>query len=196
MSWRWLFAARVASTVVAVLAVGLYVTSLPVYYHQRLLLSEAATGVHPAAIRASLDEVGLSVAFYAAYGVITETFFAAVCIGVGALILWRRSGEPMALLVALTLVLLVSNSASLGALAATHPLLELGSDALSFLGGACLFLVFFLFPDGRFVTRWTRWLALTLLAFAVPQAFFPGSPLDWETWPSWVGIPFLLQLAG
>jgi hypothetical protein len=102
----------------------------------------------------------------------------------------------MALLVALTLVLLVGNSASLGALAATHPLLELGSDALSFLGGVCLFLVFFLFPDGRFMPRWTRWLALTLLAFAVPQAFFPGSPLDWETWPSWVGIPFYFSWLG
>jgi hypothetical protein len=196
MGGRWLLAAQVASIVVAVLAVGLYVASLPVYYHQRLILSESVAGVDPAAVRASLDEAGLSVGFYAAYGVITETVFAAVGIGVGALILWRRSGEPMALLVALTLVLLVGNAAPLGALAATHPLLKLANDALSFLGAACLFLVFFLFPDGRFVPRWTRWLMLTLLAIAVPTAFFPGSPLDWETWPSWLGFPFYFSLLG
>jgi hypothetical protein len=188
--------AQVTSIVVAVLAVGMYVASLPVYYHQRLILSKSATGVDPTTVRASLEEAGLSVGFYAAYGVITETVFAAVCIGVGALILWRRSGDPMALLVALTLVLLVDNSASIGELAATHPLLELANDALSFLGAACLFLVFFLFPDGRFVPRWTRWLLLTLLAFAVPPAFFPGSPLDWETWPSWIGLPFYFSLLG
>ncbi|HZF58887.1 MAG TPA: hypothetical protein VEZ19_10475, partial [Rubrobacter sp.] len=75
-----------------------------------------------------MDEAGLSVAFYAAYGMVTETIFAAVGIGVGALILWRRSREPMALLVALTLVLLVSSSAPLYVLAATHPLLKFMYD--------------------------------------------------------------------
>jgi hypothetical protein len=196
VSSRWLLGAQVTSTGLAVLAVGMYVASLPVFYYQLLILSKSATGVDSAALRASLDEAGFSVAVYAAYGVVTETVFAAVCIGVGALILWRRSSEPMALLVALTLVLMVSNSASLGALDGIHPLLELANDALSFLGGACLFLVFFLFPGGRFVPRWTRWLALALLAFAVPPAFFPGSPLDWETWPSWIGLPFYFGLLG
>jgi len=148
------------------------------------------TDLDPTASRAALAEAGLSVGFYAAYGVITEMVFAAVFIGVGALILWRRSGEPMALLVALTLVLLVGSSAPLSVLAAAHPYLELAYDALSFLGSACFFLVLFLFPDGRFVPRWTRWLMLTLLVFVVPQAFFPGSLLDWETWPSWLGLPF------
>jgi hypothetical protein len=196
MSWRWLLAARVASTVVAVLAVGLYVASLPVYYHQRLLLSKAAIGGHPAAMRASLDEAGLSVAFYAAYGMVTETIFAAVGIGVGALILWRRSREPMALLVALTLVLLVSSSAPLYVLAATHPLLKFMYDALSFLDTVFFFLVLFLFPDGRFVPRWTRWLALALLAFAAVTTLFPGSSLDWQTWPLWIGFPFYFGLVG
>jgi hypothetical protein len=103
----------------------------------------------------------------------------------------------MALLVALTLVLMiVSGSPPLGVLGATHRLFELANDALSLLGAACLYLVFYLFPDGRFVPRWTRWLALTLLAFGVPPAFFPGSPLDWETWSPWLGLPFYMGLLG
>jgi hypothetical protein len=71
---------------------GIYATSLPVYYHQRLILSAGVTDVDPTALRANLAEAGLTVGFYAAYGVITEMVFAAVFIGVGALILWRRSG--------------------------------------------------------------------------------------------------------
>jgi len=173
-----------------VITVGIYAASLPVYYHQRLILSASVTDLDPTALRAALAQAGLSVGFYAAYGVITEMAVAGVFIGVGTLILWRRLGDPMALLVALTLVLLVSGSAPLSVLAAIHPLFKLANDALSFLGSACFFLVLFLFPDGRFVPRWTRWLMLTLLVFAVPQALFPGSPFDWETWPSWLGLPF------
>ena len=194
---RWLIAAQIASAVAIVLTVGIYAASLPVYYHQRLILSESATGADPAAVRASLAEASLSVGFYAAYGVITAMVFAAVCLGIGALIFWRRPGDPMALLVALTLVLMIVNgSPPVGVLGATHPLFELANDTLSLLGAACLYLVFYLFPDGHFVPRWTRWLVLTLLAFAVPTAFFPGSLLDWETWPSWLGLPFYFGLLG
>ena len=197
MGGRRLLAAQLASIAVGVLAVGLYFLSLSVYYHQRLILSESATGADPAAARASLAEASLSVGFYAAYGVIIAMVFAAVCIGLGALIFWRRPGDPMALLVALTLVLMiVSGSPPVGVLGATHPLFELANDTLSLLGAACLYLVFYLFPDGRFVPRWTRWLMLTLLAFGVSTAFFSGSPLDWETWPSWLGLPFYFGLLG
>jgi hypothetical protein len=102
----------------------------------------------------------------------------------------------MALLVALTLVLLVSSSAPLYVLAATHPLLKFMYDALSFLDTVFFFLVLFLFPDGRFVPRWTRWLALALLAFAAVTILFPGSSLDWQTWPLWIGFPFYFGLVG
>jgi hypothetical protein len=37
---------------------------------------------------------------------------------------------------------------------------------------------FFTFPDGRFVPRWTRWLAALWAVLFVPNVFFSGSSLD------------------
>jgi hypothetical protein len=84
---------------VAVPALGLYVFGLPAYYDQLLALSTPDVG-NPATLRTNLKEAGLSVGFYAAYGVATEVVFAAVSFTVGFLIFWRRSDEPIALLVA------------------------------------------------------------------------------------------------
>jgi hypothetical protein len=180
---------------VAVLALGLYVVGLPAYYDQLLALSTPDVG-NPATLRTNLKEAGLSVGFYAAYGVTTAIVFAAVSFTVGLLIFWRRSDEPIALLVALTMVMFVGGSAPLETLAAAHPVLDLTNTALTFLNTACLILVLYLFPDGRFVPRWSRWFALALIALTVPNFFFPGSPLNWGRWPGWMGFPVFATILG
>jgi hypothetical protein len=44
---------------------------------------------------------------------------------------------------------------------------------VSFIGSASLVLFLYLFPDGRFVPRWTRWLALVwIVGLMVPATFF------------------------
>ena len=180
---------------VAVLALGLYVVGLPAYYDQLLALSTPDVG-NPATLRTNLKETGLSVGFYAAYGVATEIIFAAVSFTVGFLIFWRRSDEPIALLVALTMVMFVGGSAPSETLAAAHPVSDLTNTVLTFLNTACLILVLYLFPDGRFVPRWSRWFALALIALTVPNFFFPGSPLNWGRWPGWMGFPVFVTILG
>jgi hypothetical protein len=44
---------------------------------------------------------------------------------------------------------------------------------LAFLGNSCLFLFFFLFPSGRFVPRWTRWLWVAASMSWAVNIFFP-----------------------
>jgi hypothetical protein len=57
-------------------------------------------------------------------------------------------------------------------------------------------LVLYLFPDGRFVPRWSRWFALALIALTVPNFFFPDSPLNWGQWPGWMGFPVFATILG
>jgi hypothetical protein len=192
---RWLLVARMVWVTVAVVAMGVYVIGLPAYYDQLFALSTPDIG-NPATFRANLKQAGLSVGFYAAYGVLTEIIFAAVSLTVGFLIFWRRSDEPIALLVALTMVLFVGGSASSETLAAAYPSLEVTNTFLTFLNTACLILVFYLFPDGRFVPRWSRWFALALIALTVPNFFFPGSFLNWGKWPGWMGFPVFVTVLG
>jgi hypothetical protein len=94
------------------------------------------------------------------------------------------------------MVMFVGGSAPLETLAAAHPVLDLTNTVLTFLNTACLILVLYLFPDGRFVPRWSRWFALALIALTVPNFFFPDSPLNWGRWPGWMGFPVFATILG
>lgn len=58
------------------------------------------------------------------------------------------------------------------------------------------FLIFlYIFPNGRFVPRWTRWLTVAATVPILGATFFPGTFLDpYATWPSAVGAVFFWGL--
>jgi hypothetical protein len=93
---RWLPFARVACVAVAVVALGRFVTSVPFRY---------APLAHPTAgVRAALAEMGVSARGYALYNVALDTVFVSVFAAVAIVIFWRRSNDPVALLVSTMLV--------------------------------------------------------------------------------------------
>ena len=67
--------------------------------------------------------------------------------------------------------------------AAFH-LTQLPGDLLNILLGTLPFLVGYLFPDGRFAPRWTRWLVLLIVLFVVGSTFFPSSLFNTVNWPN------------
>jgi hypothetical protein len=107
-----------------------------------------------------LGELGLSVDLFAAYFAALEIAFVAVSAAIGAAIFWRKSEDRMALLVSLMLITLGAS------LTVPYPLVDLpfvwrvSAEAVSFVGSASTILFLYLFPDGHFVPRWTRWLAI------------------------------------
>jgi hypothetical protein len=144
-------------------------------------------------VRTNLVEHGLSVGFYAAYLLVFGAVLALACFAVAAVVFWRRSDEPMALFVAMLLVLLGATfSGSIGAMGDLVPIWERLNGVLNALSFASVFLFFYLFPDGRFAPRWTRWLVLPIIVYATPTAFFPNSPASPENWPA---LPYALLLA-
>ena len=153
---RWLRLARIAWGAVAVATLGAFAIAVPTRY---------AHLAHPtAAVRAALTETGLSAGAYALYNVALDTIFVSVFAVVAIVIFWRRSDDPMALLVATMLVLwgalnglFVETSA---AIEGTHPFVDAALSLLTYAGYVAWMLFFYLFPSGRFVPRWTRWLAL------------------------------------
>lgn len=129
----------------------------------------------PAQVEA-LGRVGLSLGGYAKLTVALLFAGLFVCWTVSALIVWRRPNDQMAVLVALLLV-------TLGPLGPTSTL-QTGAEPwlaphtyLTFLGVALIVLVFLLFPSGRFVPRWMRWVFAAMLAVQVPAVFLPVTPL-------------------
>lgn len=105
--------------------------------------------------------------------------------GVAALLLWRRSDDVMALLVALTLVLM---PATFTPIFRTLPGVWFTVGALvSTLGFSSLILLLGLFPSGRMVPRWL-WLPVLVLAV---DPFIPIL-LPTTTIPNAIFLPFLL----
>jgi hypothetical protein len=172
-----LLLARTAWVAVAVVALGQFVISVPARYDQ-LANPTARVG-------AALAELGLSTGGYALYNVALDTVFVSVFAAVAIVIFWRRSDDPMALLVATMLVVwgplnglfVLTPSATAG----NYPALEatLGLT-LTYVGYMAWMLFFYLFPSGRFVPRWTRWLALLYgVGFFGLWTFTPFGPPSW-----------------
>jgi hypothetical protein len=121
-----------------------------------------------------LKGFGLTTGAYAAY-IVTLTFATVmVCLVVSTVIVWRRSDDRMALLVALMLMAfgpIISTSTVSAGLSPWQVL----NEGLSFLALALFVLVFSLFPTGQFVPGWTRWTLVVFLAGQVPSSFFPDA---------------------
>jgi hypothetical protein len=122
-----------------------------------------------------LGELGLSADFFAAYFIVMEVVFSAMSFAIGSIIFWRRPEDRMALVVSLTLI-------TFGAtFFVPYPLLDLplvwklSAETISFVGSALLILFLYLFPDGRFVPRWTRFPVAVCIAAFVPITFFYDS---------------------
>jgi hypothetical protein len=96
-----------------------------------------------------------------------------VCVVVSTVIIWRRSRDRMALIVALFLVTLAPSAVMFNVSASPSPW-QVPNEFLSFLFLALFLLVFSLFPTGQFVPRWVRWIILVFLTLQIPVTFFPA----------------------
>ena len=172
------FLARVGWLVVLVLTIGLFSASIPAYYDY--LVSFSDPDLEPATVRANLEAIGISVDFYATYLLWVSAASAIVWVAVSVVVFWRGSGRWMALFTSLTLITSGTFTVYDGpaVLAEQYSAVWLPVQLLGFIGSVSLVLLFFLFPDGRFVPRWTRWIAVLWAAHETAYYFFPGSFLN------------------
>ncbi len=175
---RWLLLGRGVWLALVILTLGIFFANLPVYLAllqtpcagtacewQQLTHSQVET----------LKGIGLSPGDYAAFIVALTLATMVVCLVVSTLIVWRRSDDRMALLVALMLVTSGPIIATTAVVASPSPW-QVPNEFLTFLSSTLLVLVFLLFPSGQFVPRWTRWTLVVFLAVQV-SFFFPVAPL-------------------
>ena len=201
LRWRVITLARIAWMVVAALAVTLFVAGMPA--EVALLRDPCPTPrcsngqLPPAGLRA-LEALGFSPEAFAVYLVTLDTIFAAVCCAVAALVFWRRFDDRMGLLTSLALLTFGSATFvfTLEALATRGPALGLTVDFLHLLGAGSFSLFLYLFPDGRFVPRWTRWVALVWIAWQSTRYFFPDWHLNPEAWYLWTSAVVLSVALG
>jgi hypothetical protein len=161
-----------------ILLVVLQAAGVPATFQNYLARPTFNMGSDPLQVAAALQGAGISRETFAAYKVGVQMLSTIPLVVYGLLIFWRRSGDRAALLI--SFLLLITSYGSL-APAVVNDFGEYGftlNRVLVAISGLSLILVFYLFPNGRFVPRWTRWAALAFVLLLLLSLLFPGSRFD------------------
>ncbi len=190
----WLVTARVGWVILTLINLLIFVLGIPAYF--ALLHGICTSANFITCYRGSitpgnamaLTHLGISREVYIAY-ILTITLLASlVFLTVGAIIFWRKSQELIGLLVSLLLITFGCCGSTLelvGALSAAYPdwvVVQIISK-VAFIVYPAIGLFFCLFPDGRFVPRWS-WLLIGLWILSVFPFNAPAdSPFSVGNWP-------------
>jgi hypothetical protein len=174
----WLALARLGWLLSAALVVGLTALAVPRTYAN--LVAAAPRGPVcfdtqvAAAGFAALPGAAISPAFYATWIIAVGCLSRLIFVAVGALLFWRRSDDRVALLAAVTLVLYGGTFGDVHWLGTSctlreiSPVLAATFAILNFVGNyLCFPALFYLFPSGRWVPRWSRWLMALWVVYGV-----------------------------
>jgi hypothetical protein len=169
---RELILARVAWITVVTLIVALFLARLPVYYSalQTLCTNPLCGSAQPTSVSAlAMQKLGLSAGTYATFTLVLTIALAFLCFTLGAVIFWRKSDDWMALLVALAVVASVTLNEDVFGMDMNTAWGWLAMVLYVFGNG--VYVLVLSLSNGRFVTRWARWLLLSWV-IAVPVYFF------------------------
>src|SRR5215207_3040327 len=183
MQGRRLLLARVVWVMVALLTVGVFVLNIPSEFARlRSPCSDTVSCSWLIRLTAEnareLRSLGLSVDLFAAYFISLEAAFTVVPIAVGAIIFWRRPDDRMAFLVSLVLLIYWAGITYPYHLLELPRFWEASSAVVALVGVGAILLFMYVFPDGHFVPRRARWLALVSIVVFAPTILLPYSSLS------------------
>jgi hypothetical protein len=178
--------ARIAWAGIVVPAYVVLLANLPAYFaslHHLHAPGKPPFTVLPTPADAhTLRAWGVSIGVYAVGVVLVTLLFQLSYAAVGLLLFWRKARDRAALVTSFALMMLPFGFANI-TLQALPPGWSWLIPTLSALGNGSLMFCAFVFPDGRFVPSWTRWLAVGLLGYWVIVAALPSWQLE-RSWPS------------
>jgi signal transduction histidine kinase len=171
---RWLAAARAIWLLIAAVSLILVIFGVPkefALYRTTCDTSMCDGSQLTAAGARDLAAIGISTTLYASYNLAFEIFFFVVWFTVAVAIFWRKSDEPLAWFVSLTLLtfgMAFPGFAEVTRIFDRNVFWMLVSTPLLFIAICSIVIFFYVFPDGQFVPRWTRflsafWLLWTLI---------------------------------
>ncbi|HUY79284.1 MAG TPA: hypothetical protein VMV29_21120 [Ktedonobacterales bacterium] len=189
---RWLPIARVVWAALTLALVGVFAVAIPTRYRQLFALTQVAAatltrmrvaqGPHPTD-GGALDRLALSALASGVYPVVAlalEVGLTLACVAAALVIFWRRSDSWIAIFAALTLVGVAAATApALDALAQAQPIWRTPVAFAQGVGLECEPLIFYLSPDGRFIPRWTRPLAVIWTLIRLATLVLPFAPFHY-----------------
>jgi hypothetical protein len=143
----------------------------------------------------ALSHYGFELSGYALYALACDLVVTLLLLSVGALIFWHKSAEFMGLFVSLLLITFGCFGTSEVHLIIPLPFpAELIVGLLVILQWPALGILFYTFPDGRFVPRWS-WMLTSLFVIQFGFYFLPY-PYNIDNWPPLLNVGELLVVYG
>jgi len=167
--------ARLIWVFVILLSLSLFIGGLPGRYH------ELSTSVDPRV----LNELGLTAIGYATYFLSLSVLVVFTHNIIAAVIFIRRKYDWMALALAFTLVtngVIFPLSLMYPSAVTPEPTRTL-VESIVFFGLLSSTSLLYLFPNGRFVPNWTKWMVVIWGLITLPSIFFPNLPISLQGWP-------------
>jgi hypothetical protein len=167
----WLFLSRIIWLALAGLILVIVVLAAPVHYAEML---EGA----------ALRQLVFSVQAFALYATIADVALVVTFATVSAIIFWSRSGKRMPIYASLFCLMLGGMLPLTSALATAQPAWRLPVLLLRISAWSNLPIFLFLFPNGRFVPRWTQVAAVIVPAYYLVWLFVPAlvpDPAEFNT---------------
>jgi hypothetical protein len=161
---------------VALLTVALYIADFSVRYERLLHFFEGEGS--------TVLSLGRSPRFFALYFMWLDLTTALAYAVTALVIFWRRSDDKIALLLSLALITFGAAITPATDLLQTSTLEWRATLApLQTLGRGLSIIALYLFPNGRFVPRWTRPLSVLCALWLLFSLLFPAAPFSWYAWP-------------
>jgi hypothetical protein len=191
LTGRRLALARLGWGVVAAIAVALVVRALPFRFQQLRRAcpgSDCVSGSLAVEGEQHLRQLGLNIDFYAAYVVAAESALVMAFFGAALLIIVSKSDDRTALASSFVLVIAaVVTLPVIDVLVEANPAWQATFNTIRSLGLTALLYLVFIFPNGELSPRWTRPVALLVVAWGL---LVPFTPLKYP------GLPWMLMFLG
>lgn len=186
----WLIFARGMWFALVALTLILFLVAIPARFNQLVTITPQGDNALVLLSTQEADQLqahGMSIELYALYFIALETVFAAIFGVIGLMIFWRKTNEWLAMFASLTLITVgVLIPATVRVLDTPQSSWALPVHLVQVLGWSSFFTCLYIFPDGRFVPSWTRFLPFLSAMWAVAWILIPAANVfNWH-------LPFAL----
>ncbi len=194
----WLRLARIALIAFAILLLGLLVVGVILFpnyaarHYPEFTPNAFWTGEQAQAALAELNWPPTALAWYL---LIPDAIATLIGMSFALFLLWRKSDDWFGLYLTFTFLIVSPGSTLFKPVLELVPALVGMFDVIGATGWQLMFILFYVFPDGRFVPRWTRWMPLAWLGATLPSWLISYDVLQ-SPLGLWIGMGLVMTTIG
>lgn len=160
---------KVLLVVLCLLYISTFIANIPVFYERmsgECITEECLAAPGPPPGLEALQKIGMNGPVYALFYTVVECLFIFGFLAAAFIVYWKRGNEIMGMLGTLLLVGFGVPFPSMMTVAAENePKLLLFNGIMTFLGWVSFVIFFLIFPNGKFVPSWSKWVFILLVVF-------------------------------